>query len=80
MDEPLNDADARSLVAHLGSLDDELSSRERRLLRAVLVAALDPLDHRQYFGTGFTDDQLAVLERIEAERGVAELVVPGSEG
>jgi hypothetical protein len=68
-DSPLTDSDARSLVARLTALDDELEPRERQLLRAMLTAALDPLDHRRYFGPELTGDQLAVIERLEAQRG-----------
>jgi hypothetical protein len=75
-DAPLTDPDARSLVAHLTALDEELEPREQQLLRAVLTAALDPLDHRRYFGPDLTGDQLAVVERLEAERGRPDSTQP----
>ena len=61
--------DAAALTARLTQLDDELTERERRVLRTLLVSAMDPLDRRRHLGSGFDDDQHSVLDRLEAERG-----------
>jgi len=66
MSSSLDDPAARSFVDHLGALDEQLSPRERQLLRALLLAASDPLDRRAHLGATFTDEQLAVLDRLEA--------------
>ena len=63
------DLDARALVARLSDLDSDLEPREKQLLRAMLLAAMDPLERRRYLGTGLTAGQLDVLDRVEAARG-----------
>ncbi|MFP4511364.1 MAG: hypothetical protein ACLFRV_00290 [Acidimicrobiales bacterium] len=68
-DDPATDEDVAALAARLAELDEELPDTERRLLRAVLVSAMDPLDRRRHLGSGFDDDQRSVLDRLEAERG-----------
>ncbi|MDZ7679427.1 MAG: hypothetical protein U5K29_12865 [Acidimicrobiales bacterium] len=68
-DGPATDEDVAALATRLAELDEELSDTERRLLRAVLVSAMDPLDRRRHLGSGFDDDQRSVLDRLEAERG-----------
>lgn len=72
MPSSLDDPAARSFVDRLGALDEQLSLRERQLLRALLLAASDPLDRRTHLGAGFTDDQQAVLDRLESGVGHGE--------
>jgi len=68
--DPVDDPAARSLVERLLALDGELAPREQRLLRAMLVASLDPLDRRLHLGPGFSTEQQAVLDQLEAGRDV----------
>lgn len=66
-DPPLTHADVQAFVARLVDFDaTELDPRERSLLRAIMIRALDPLERRRVLGTDFTADQLAVLDRLEA--------------
>ena len=66
MSDPVDDLAARSLVERLVALDRELTPREQQLLRAMLVACLDPLDRRLHLGAGFSAEQEAVLARLES--------------
>ena len=57
--------DASALIKGLQAFDKELTPREQSLLRSVLLSSLDPVERQRLVGQNFSDDQLAILHKLE---------------
>ncbi len=57
--------DASALIKGLQAFDEDLTPREQSLLRALLLSTLDPVERKRLVGQNFSDDQLAILQKLE---------------